>query len=118
MNNFKLIFYETSNKKCPAEEFLLSLDIKMKAKMLRLLEILEEYGTLLREPYSKYLGDGIFELRCSFGNNISRLLYFFSYNHNIIVTNGFLKKSQKTPPRHLKLAKKYKIEYERKAELL
>ncbi len=33
---------------------------------------------MLREPYSKHLDDGIFELRCKFGSGITRVLYFFS----------------------------------------
>ena len=64
MNSFEIIFYKTSNNICPVRDFLLGTDIKMRAKISSLLEILEEYGNLLREPYSKYLRDGIFELRC------------------------------------------------------
>ena len=48
----------------------------MNAKMVRLLELLEEKGNELREPYSKHLEDGIFELRASQSSNISRALYF------------------------------------------
>jgi phage-related protein len=32
---------------------------------------------MIREPYSKHIGDGIFELRCKFGSDITRVLYFF-----------------------------------------
>ena len=73
MNSFEIVFYTTSNNICPVKD---NTDIKMRAKLSSLMEILEEYGNLLREPYSKYLRDGIFELRCQSGNNISRILYF------------------------------------------
>lgn len=95
MNSFEIVFYKTSNNICPVKDFLLDTDIKMRAKISSLMEILEEYGNLLREPYSKYLRDGIFELRCQSGNNISRILYC---DNKIIMTNGFIKRQT----RHLK----------------
>ena len=73
---YKIEFYETDSGNKPIEEFLDSLDVKMNAKMVRLLELLEEKGNKLREPYSKHLEDGIFELRASQSSNISRALYF------------------------------------------
>jgi len=51
------------------------------------------------------LEDGIFELRCKLGSNITRALYFFYVGKRIVVTNGFVKKTQKTPPGEIKLAK-------------
>lgn len=62
-----------------------------------ILNVLQERGNQLREPYSKHLEDGIFEVRGKVGNDISRVLYFFYYNGKIIMTNGFIKKTQKTP---------------------
>lgn len=73
----------------------------MLAKLLGTLSLLETNGTQLREPYSKSLGDGIFELRAKQSSNITRILYFFVVGHQIILTNGFVKKTQKTPPRKL-----------------
>lgn len=50
----------------------------MHAKILREFELLEEYGNELREPYSKYIEDGIFELRIRVGTDISRIFYFLA----------------------------------------
>lgn len=77
MASFKLVAYEKINGEVPVEEFLDSIDLKMRAKIYGLMAILQEKGNLLREPYSKYLDDGIFELRCKFGSDITRVLYFF-----------------------------------------
>lgn len=66
---------------------------------------------MLREPYSEYLTDGIFELREKFSSNIVRVLYFFYYDGKIILTHGFTKKTQKTPRREIDKAKKYKQNY-------
>lgn len=63
----------------------------------RTLAVLETDGNNIREPYSKFLGDGIYEVRVQQVNNIARVLYFFVVNKKIILTNGFIKKSQKTP---------------------
>ena len=102
---FQLKFYETKDGKQPAVDFIDNLPPKMAAKLIGLLEILEEKGTELRMPYSRLLEDGIFELRCNLGTNSTRILYFFYYNGTIVVTNGFVKKTQKTPKSELRIAK-------------
>lgn len=109
--NFKVLGYEKENGEVPVEKFLDSLDIKMRAKMFGMIELLQEKGNALREPYSKHLDDGIFELRCKAGNDITRVLYFFYYEGQIILTNGFAKKTQKTPPSELKLAKQRRKDF-------
>lgn len=111
MVEFEVIFYEKENGDAPVEEFITSLDVKMRAKLVGLLEILEEKGNQLREPYSKHLDDGIFEVRCKVGNNITRVLYFFYYEGNIVLTNGFTKKTQKTPTEEIKLAKERRADF-------
>ena len=79
MADFKVIAYEKGNGEVPVEEFLDSVNPKMRAKIYGLMGILQEKGNMLREPYSKHLEDGIFELRCKFGSDITRVLYFFYY---------------------------------------
>lgn len=111
MADFKLIAYEKENGEVPVEEFLDSVNPKMRAKIYGLMGILQEKGNMLREPYSKHLEDGIFELRCKFGSDITRVLYFFYYEGKIILTNGFVKKTQKTPPKEIKRAKKYRADF-------
>lgn len=108
---FNVEFYERENGDIPVEKFLNSLDIKMRNKILMILNVLQEKGNQLREPYSKHLEDGIFEVRGKVRSDISRVLYFFYYNGKIIVTNGFVKKTQKTPRKEIELAKKYRKEY-------
>ena len=116
MEQFEVIFYETTAGECPIEQFLSKQSPKMIAKAIGLLEILEEKGNALREPYSKHLEDGIFELRCKVGSNITRILYFFYYGGKIIITNGFVKKTQKTPRQEIVLAKSYRRDYIERVE--
>lgn len=80
-------YYEQADGTRPAEEFILAQDKKMQAKLFLVLEFLEERGPALREPYSKPLGDGIFEVRAKQGTDISRVLYFFVVGRKIILTN-------------------------------
>lgn len=111
---YEIIFYETEDEKCPVQEFLDSLEPNLLAKTLRTIDLLETNGALLREPYSKLLEDGIFELRTKQGSDITRVLYFFVVGQKAVLTNGFVKKTQKTPNAEKNLAKKYKADYERR----
>ena len=111
---FELIFYETEKGKVPVEDFLKDLPVKLRAKTSRDLMILQDRGNNLREPYSKHISDGLFELRTKLGSDITRFFYFFFINNKIILRIGFLKKTQKTPPKEIKKALEYKLDYERR----
>ena len=111
---FEIEFYALPDGRKPVEEFLDSLPVKMRVKALDSLDLLEEYGNQLRMPYSKALSDGIFELRIRFSGDISRIFYFFCIGNKIIVTNVFIKKTQKTPSAELEKARKYRQDYERR----
>lgn len=80
------------------------------------LKVLQEQGNRLREPYSKHLDDGIFEIRGKVGTDISRVMYFFYYGGRIILTNGFIKKTQKTPKSEIERAKQYRKDFWKERE--
>ena len=111
---FDIEFYRLPDGTAPVEKFLDSLNVKMRNKAIDSLLILENFGNNLREPYSKSVGNGLFELRIKFSSDISRIFYFFYTNNKIIITNGFIKKTHKTPRSQLNLARKYKTDYENK----
>lgn len=113
---YEIEFYDTEDGTCPIQEFLDSLNSKLLAKRLRTIDLLEANGPLLREPYSKPLEDGVFELRTRQGSDITRVLYFFVVGQKAVLTNGFVKKTQKTSSAEMNLAKKYKADYERRHE--
>jgi phage-related protein len=108
MAEFEVEFYETTDGDKPAKDFLISLDNKMRAKMASMISLLQENGYNLREPYSKHLSEGIFELRAKVGSDITRVMYFFYIDRRVILTNGFVKKTKKTPLKELEKAKKYR----------
>ncbi|MCL2014283.1 MAG: type II toxin-antitoxin system RelE/ParE family toxin [Oscillospiraceae bacterium] len=95
----------------PTREFLLEIDKKMRAKMIWTINVLKVDGPEIREPYSKHLDDGIFELQAQVGTDITRVLYFFMVGKRAILTHGFIKKTEKTPLSEIEKAKNYRSEY-------
>ncbi len=93
--------------KVPMIEFLESLSVKERAKIFAYIDKLVELknsGMQPKENLSKHLDDGIFELRVSFENRISRSFYFYEAEKKIIFTHGFVKKEQKTPKKEIERA--------------
>ena len=111
---FSIDYYQLPNGEKPVKVFINSLDVNMRVKALGSIEILAEFGNTLREPYSKSLGKGLYELRIRFAGDITRIFYFFIMGNKIILTNGFTKKTQKTPQNEIMLARKYKADFERR----
>jgi len=72
----------------------------------RLVELLMEYGPRLRLPHSRAMGDGLFELRPRGRSGIGRALYCFMSGNRIVIVHAFIKKTQQTPERELKMARK------------
>lgn len=112
ITKYEIIIYEKIDGKSPPADFIRSLEPKMKARVLKEIELLSDKGIYLREPYSKVLKNGLFELRIKVGTDLSRIIYFFFKNNKIILTNGFIKKQQKTPKSEIELAIKYKSDWE------
>lgn len=74
---FQLIVYKKINGEVPVEEFLDSIDPKMRAKIYGLMEILQEKGNMLREPYSKNLDDGFMNCVANLG---ATLLEYYTFS--------------------------------------
>lgn len=88
-------FYKNVNGNAPVEEYLDGLPRKLREKTLRSIALLKAYGHALREPESKYLEDGIFELRSTFGGDTGRVLYFFSMKAARFSPMGLKRKVEK-----------------------
>ena len=76
------------------------------ADYARLIELLIEYGPSLRLPHSRTFGEGLFGLQPRGRSGIGRAFYCFVVDKRIVVLHAFIKKSQQTPERELKLARK------------
>jgi phage-related protein len=105
-------FYRLFNGDSPVEEFLDSLTGKQAQKILWVLQLIEELDTIPRQYFKKLAdSESIWEVRIQFGNDIFRLLGFFDGGALLILTNGFVKKTQKTPLQEIALAVRRKEEY-------
>lgn len=104
-------FYETESGASPVTDFLISLPARARRKATTYFEVLEEEGPDLREPYTKSLGNGLFELRCQYGQDTMRFIFFYCEHRIIVVTNGFKKKTQKTPLQEIRLAEARRKDY-------
>ena len=105
-------FYRTASGNCPVEEFLDSLSGKQAQKVIWVLRLIEELDKVPTQYLKKLINtDDIWEVRIQFGGNIFRLLGFFNGTTLLILTNGFAKKSQKTPRQEIDLATRRKNEY-------
>lgn len=109
---YEIRLYAKENGRVPVFEFMDGLRPSLRAKMVRDLQVLEEKGPRLYEPYAKHMGEGLYELRIKQSGDIARVFYFFYCDGTIVVTNGFVKKSNKTLPREIERARRYKRDWE------
>jgi phage-related protein len=106
-------FYKTSSGKVPVQEFLDSLSSKHAQKVAWVLELIERLDQVPVQYFKKLKStDDIWEVRARVGSNSFRLLGFIDdHDEFVILTNGFAKKSQKTPKKEIKLAEQRKADY-------
>ena len=76
------------------------------ADYARIAELLMAQGPNLRLPHSRAFGEGLFELRPRGKSGVGRAFYCFLIRQRAVVLHAFVKKSQQTPDRELKLARK------------
>ncbi len=107
---YEVIFYETSSGSCPVDGFLDLLQPKVRAKVEKWIEKLEQHGPNLPRPYADIIIGKIRELRIVFGSNHYRLLYFF-FGKIIVLTHGFIKKTDKVPTQEIQRAENYMTDF-------
>lgn len=76
------------------------------ADYAHLVELLVDYGPSLRLPHSRAMGEGLFELRPRGKSGIGRAFYCVLIGRRVVVVHAFIKKTQQTPDKELKLARK------------
>ena len=99
-------FFLDDRGRSPVEEFLDSLDEKTRARFRWSLEQLRERNVLAREPLVRHLEGELWEVREESRTNIYRVIYFFFTGRRIVLLHGFQKKTQRTPPSELDMARR------------
>ena len=107
-------FFRTDAGNEPVLDWLRGLDAddrRIIGEDLRTVQI----GWPLGMPLCRPLGDGLYEVRSTLsGNRITRLVFFLDES-TLVIVEGFVKKSKATPDEVLRLSRKRKGEYQRKA---
>lgn len=86
------------------DEFISKLDKPTQAKIRKTIERLIYYGHDIQMPYSKNIGNGLFELRILGKINV-RILYIFRYNEAYLL-HIFNKKRWSIPKKEIEHAHK------------
>ncbi|MDE3137561.1 MAG: type II toxin-antitoxin system RelE/ParE family toxin [Acidobacteriota bacterium] len=97
---------ELPDGRVPAREFVDSLDDKAAARIDAFIQRLGVYGNRMQGKFVKKLSSDLFELRVKHFDRIFRVLFFFQPGMLIVITSGFQKKSQQTPPGEIAKADK------------
>jgi phage-related protein len=109
--NRTVLFYRTIDGRCPVQEFLDSLPGKVSQKIVWVLRLLEDMDIVPASYFKKLAGtEDIWECRIQFGSNAYRIFCFFM-NNSVVLTHGFVKKSQKTPAGEIERAEAYRRDF-------
>ena len=111
----QIIYYKTAAGDSPVDDFLRSLTVKHFEKVTWVLKILRELPIVSRQYFKKLVGTvNIWEVRIDSGSDTFRILGFMDKGNFVVLTNGFAKKTDKTPAREIRLAEQRKADYERR----
>ena len=113
-----IIFYILNSVEYPVADFLDQLTSKQAQKVAWVLQLVEELDVVPVTYFKKLVNtDNIWEVRVQIGNDILRLLGFLDDGNLVVLTNGFQKKTQKTPKLEIDIAESRKRDYfQRKRE--
>ena len=95
---FTIEYVELPNGRVPAREFVDALDDKAAARIDAFIERLRIYSNRMQGKFVRKLTDDIFELRVKQFDRIFRVLFFYQPGMLIVITSGFQKKTEQTPP--------------------
>lgn len=88
----KVLFYREADGTVPVLDWITALalrDRRVRDKCLARIDALSAFGRELRRPYADTIGDGLWELRMSFGHVNYRILYFFDGHATAVLVHAF-----------------------------
>ena len=99
--NWTITYYSES-----VQDEILDLPAGILARFLRYADRMELYGPDLGMPHTRAMGDGLFELRLKAVEGIARAFYCTMIGKRIVMLHQFIKKTDKTPPKELAIARR------------
>jgi len=113
LKRIEVIFFRTDAGGEPVREWLRSLTPIEDRKQIGVDIKTVEFGWPIGMPVCRPLGDGLCEVRSSLSQNrIARVLFYIDAKGRMVLLHGFIKKTQKTPPADLELARKNRALHE------
>ncbi|MFT3741663.1 MAG: type II toxin-antitoxin system RelE/ParE family toxin [Gammaproteobacteria bacterium] len=107
-----ITFFRLNSGECPVEDFLDSLSSREAQKVIWVMQLIEDLEKIPTQYFKKLVNTAdIWEIRIQLGSDIFRILGFFKTKAEFLATNGFRKKTQKTPSKEIILAEKRKVLY-------
>ena len=101
---WQIDFFVDERGGAPAEEYLTSLPVQHRAKMLALIKMLEQEGPNLPFPYSSQVRGKLRELRTQQGKDKLRILYFGDARRVFVLLHGIVKRSAQLPEEGIRIA--------------
>jgi phage-related protein len=99
--NWTITYYSES-----LQNEILDLPAGVLARFLRYADRMELYGPDLGMPHTRAMGEGLFELRLKAAEGIARVFYCTIIGKRIVMLHQFIKKTDKTPPKELAIARR------------
>lgn len=91
----------------------MNLPATLQARYIGLTNRMIVYGPNLGLPHTDSFGSGLFELRLKGAEGIARVFFCTLVRQEIVMLHSFIKKTQKTPEKELKIAKERMKELKR-----
>jgi phage-related protein len=99
--NWTIIYYSES-----LQNEVLDFPAGLLARFLRYTDRMELYGPDLGMPHTRAMDEGLFELRLKAAEGIARIFYCTMIGKRIVMLHQFIKKTDKTPPKELAIARR------------
>ncbi|NDC21343.1 MAG: type II toxin-antitoxin system RelE/ParE family toxin [Burkholderiaceae bacterium] len=105
---YSIIYYSQE-----VQEEIMNLPVTLQARFIGLTDRMMEHGPNLGLPHTDAFGGGLFELRLKGAEGIARVFFCLIVKQKIVMLHSFIKKTQKTPDKELKLAKQRMKEFKK-----
>lgn len=103
--------YCDARGRIPVDDYLSAQPPKDRARILRTIGLLEDYGPSLRMPHARHLAGKVWELRIDSRPISHRILYAALPGGVFLLLHAFRKKSRKTPAREIETAQRHLTDY-------
>jgi phage-related protein len=80
--------------------------VGLRARYVRITERMQAFGPHLGMPYTRAMGEGLFEIRAKGPEGIGRAFFCTTVGHEIVILHAFIEKTERTPRKELDLARR------------